>query len=211
MIYQVRINYGNDIAYFSFQEDSITQYRPESIRIENGQYISDEQGEIYSFFPNNISSSSYPSYYWGEFTLKIPYSDSSGYIILSNDLVLRGTSLYVNDEVYKAILSFYDERNKKRRIEKESIQKLITNEELMIAENLILSYVDDELFNYRILFHLNQYSSEIINPDWKRYYLLKESPSNLKGKEKKEFEEREKHLKDKLNIFGSSLEPVGKN
>ena len=197
-----RYYYGFDIAYYSFQEDSTTKYKPESISVQNGLFVSSEKGEEFSIFRSRDSRLAYPSLYWKDITFESSYDTLSGYTLLTNGELLQDYTIYVSEKEYKAIMSFYDIRNLRRKYEKSCIEKNITKGNLAIAENLILSYVDDELFNSRILYHVNAYSSENINSDWKYYDLNNASTKNtLKGKAKKEWEEREKLLKQKLSSF----------
>lgn len=205
MIYQVKVkekiphyntlthryDYWFELAYYSFQENSTIKYNSDSISVQNGQYISSEKGiecSVFRLYDSAWDSAwSFPSRYWKDICFETQYDASSGYTTLRNRGILQDSCIYVSSKDCKDILSFYDIRNNKRKIEKKSIPSFITKETLSIAENLILNFVDDELFISRILNHLNAYSSETINSEWSSKRLAKDVSriKYLKGKKKR--------------------------
>ena len=67
---------------------------------------------------------------------------------------------------------------------------------------MISSYLEDELFDNRILFLLNEYSSEIIDQEWGSKNINSYAPSSSdKGKYKKAKEANLKQLRAKYLPF----------
>ena len=54
---------------------------------------------------------------------------------------------YTESANAKSIINFYQQCKEQKKKEKESIPKMISEENYEIAENLIVSYLEDELFD----------------------------------------------------------------
>ena len=203
--------------YYSFDEYSITIYTLDEIEEENGNLIPLAPGKKCSTFRNEISYSTKNtieniSTYWRGMDIKIvsdlalneEYAkiECAGSIYVINSHIHN--YFYTESANAKSIISFYQQCKEQKKIEKESIPKMISEENYEIAENLIVSYLEDELFDNRILLVLNGYSSERINPDWESKKISDYSPSSDdKGKYKKAIEANLKQLRAKYSPFKS--------
>lgn len=201
--------------YYSFDEYSITIYTLDEIEEENGNLIPLAPGKKCSTFRNEISYSTKNtieniSTYWRGMDIKIvsdlalneEYAkiECAGSIYVINSHIHN--YFYTESSNAKSIISFYQQCKEQKKIEKESIPKMISEENYQIAENLISSYLEDELFDSRILLALNEYSSESIDKDWESKNLNSYAPSSSdKGKYKKVKEENLKQLRAKYLPF----------
>ena len=203
--------------YYSFDEYSITIYTLDEIEEENGNLIPLAPGKKCSTFRNEISYSTKNtieniSTYWRGMDIKIvsdlalneEYAkiECAGSIYVINSHIHN--YFYTESANAKSIISFYQQCKEQKKIEKESIPKMISEENYEIAENLIVSYLEDELFDRRILFLFNGYSSESIDKDWRSRDLNDYAPSSYdKGKYKKAQEANFKQLCAKYSPFNS--------
>ena len=201
--------------YYSFDEYSITIYTLDEIEEENGNLIPLAPGKKCSTFRNEISYSTKNtieniSTYWRGMDIKI-VSDlalNEEYAKIECAVSIYVINSHIHNYFYtesanaKSIISFYQQCKEQKKIEKESIPKMISEENYQIAENLISSYLEDELFDSRILLALNEYSSESIDKDWESKNLNSYAPSSSdKGKYKKVKEENLKQLRAKYLPF----------
>lgn len=218
MIYRVieERNHTYVYAYYSFGEHTITKYNPEKIVEKNGEFSSLDQGKTYSII-NDENVGNYwddKDYnilnYWNginiilEGYVRVPGDPSTKYveICVTFPMITNIRTMYIKESQANSILEYYKLCRYNRKKENDSICKLITEENLQIAENLIVGFVDDELFDKRILYVLNNYSSYIINPEWEYHSRKRFNKSNYyKGKEKKKEEENYKKYLSKLSSF----------
>ena len=194
--------------YYSFEEYSITRYTLDEIEEKNGNLTPLAPGEKCSIFWNDER---FPTRdidtYWKGMDIKISSDLESNeeYAAIKcwGPLDIHHW-FYTESANAKSIINFYQQCKEQKKKEKESIPKMISEENYEIAENLIVSYLEDELFDNRILLVLNGYSSERINPDWESKKISDYSPSSDdKGKYKKAIEANLKQLRAKYSPFKS--------
>ena len=196
--------------YYSFEEYSITRYTLDEIEEENGNLIPLAPGKkCLAFWNEEHNITEDISTYWKGMKIRI-ISD----LELNEEFAkieCFGTIgggipyyFYTESANAKSINNFYQQCKEQKKIEKESIPKMISEENYEIAENLIVSYLEDELFDRRILFLFNGYSSESIDKDWRSRDLNDYAPSSYdKGKYKKAQEANFKQLCAKYSPFNS--------
>ena len=213
MIYKIYIETGYRTntyycEYYSFEEYSITRYTLDEIEEKNGNLTPLAPGEKCSIFWNDER---FPTRdidtYWKGMDIKISSDLESNeeYAAIKcwGPLDIHHW-FYTESANAKSIINFYQQCKEQKKKEKESIPKMISEENYEIAENLIVSYLEDELFDNRILLVLNGYSSERINPDWESKKISDYSPSSDdKGKYKKAIEANLKQLRAKYSPFKS--------
>lgn len=217
MIYKIYIEakYGTNTyycEYYSFEEYSITRYTLDEIEEENGNLTLLAPGEKYSTFWNREREfyiTKDIGTYWKGMDIKIrsdlelneEFAEIECFSIIGGGI---HHYFYTESANAKSIINFYQQCKEQKKKEKESIPKMISEENYEIAENLIVSYLEDELFDNRILLVLNGYSSERINPDWESKKISDYSPSSDdKGKYKKAKEANFKQLCVKYSPFNS--------
>lgn len=196
--------------YYSFEEYSITRYTLDEIEEKNGNLTLLAPGEKCSTFWNKEHYITEDiSTYWKGMKIRIisdlelneEFAEIECFGTIGGDI---HRYFYTESANAKSIISFYQQCKEQKKIEKESIPKLISEENYEIADNLIVSYLEDELFDSRILLALNEYSSESIDKDWKSKSLNSYAPSSSdKGKYKKAKEANLKQLRAKYSPFKS--------
>ena len=213
MIYKIYIETGYRTntyycEYYSFEEYSITRYTLDEIEEKNGNLTPLAPGEKCSTFWNKEHYITEDiSTYWKGMKIRIisdlesneEFAEIECFGTIGGDIHLY---FYTESANAKSIISFYQQCKEQKKKEKESIPKLISEENYEIAENLISSYLEDELFDNRILFLLNEYSSEIIDQEWGSKNINSYAPSSSdKGKYKKAKEANLKQLRAKYLPF----------
>ena len=213
MIYKIYIETGYRTKtyyceYYSFEEYSITRYTLDEIEEKNGNLTPLAPGEKCSTFWNKEHYITEDiSTYWKGMDIKIRSDLESNEEYAEIECwgpIDIHHCFYIESDNAKSIIKFYQQCKKQKKIEKESIPKLISEENYEIAENLIVSYLEDELFDSRILLALNEYSSESIYKVWKSKSLNSYAPSSSdNGKYKKAKEANLKQLRAKYLPFKS--------
>ena len=213
MIYKIYIETGYRTntyycEYYSFEEYSITRYTLDEIEEKNGNLTPLAPGEKCSTFWNKEHYITEDiSTYWKGMKIRIisdlesneEFAEIECFGTIGGDIHCY---FYTESANAKSIISFYQQCKEQKKKEKESIPKLISEENYEIAENLISSYLEDELFDSRILLALNEYSSESIDKDWESKNLNSYAPSSSdKGKYKKAKEANLKQLRAKYLPF----------
>ena len=191
-----RFEYELGYIYFSLNEYSISLYYSKDIVEKNGEYVPIGNGETFSIFPDEQSSvTKNIKAYWRGIEIHISEDQYSHkeYIEMCfpsyYDLPFTHR-FYVSKEQAELILDYYMQFQKKKKEEREKTLNSITTENLEIAENLISGYLENELFDSRILRLLNSYSLEILNQDWKSDEINRyDGSSIMKEKEKKKHKE----------------------
>ena len=194
--------------YYSFDEYSITIYTLDEIEEENGNLIPLAPGKkCLAFWNEEHNITEDISTYWKGMKIRIisdlesneEFAEIECFGTIGGDI---HSYFYTESANAKSIISFYQQCKEQKKKEKESIPKLISEENYEIAENLISSYLEDELFDNRILFLLNEYSSEIIDQEWGSKNINSYAPSSSdKGKYKKAKEANLKQLRAKYLPF----------
>lgn len=215
MIYKIYIETGYRTntyycEYYSFEEYSITRYTLDEIEEKNGNLTPLAPGKkCLAFWNDERFITKDISTYWKGMDIKIisdlelneEFAEIECFGTICGDI---HRYFYTESANAKSIISFYQQCKEQKKKEKESIPKLISEENYEIAENLILSYLEDELFDNRILFLFNGYSSESIDKDWRSKDFNDYAPSSYdKGKYKKAQEANLKQLRAKYSPFKS--------
>lgn len=188
-----QFDYELEYAYYSFEEDSITEYSPDDIIEQDGELFSiSGAGNTKSLLHSSRN-------YWRKIQPEFIKNDDCEY---GEMIIIKryDACFFVTEPQFNSISEIYNNRNKTREQEAQKIPLFVDSRLLEIAENLICILDEETFFTQIILKHLYLFSAASVECDlYDKYNLFYHLDTNgLKGKTKKQAELRNQFIKNTL-------------
>ena len=178
-----QFDYELEYAYYSFQEDSMTEYRPDDIIEQDGELFAiSGAGNIKNWLRNSKD-------YWRKIQTEFIKNVDLEYGEMIIDNGYYGC-FFVTKSQFDSISEIYNNRNKTREQEAQQIPLFVDSKLLEIAENLISILDEGTFFTQIILKHLYLFSVDSAerNLDYEFNSYCYHVTQKIKGKEKKKLE-----------------------